>query len=70
MASSFRYNKYNENKCKCIMSINPNKREEELSKVDIYSLSSNDIIKQKFTSNNPAVSSIENLIETYRLSKN
>jgi hypothetical protein len=60
----------NENKCKCIMSINPNKREEELSKVDIYSLSSNDIIKQKFTSNNPAVSSIENLIETYRLSKN
>ena len=43
---------------------------EKLSKTDIYGLSSNDIIKQKFTATNPSVGSIENLIETYRLSKN
>jgi hypothetical protein len=56
--------------CECITSLTPTLTRTELNKTDIYGLSSNDVIKQKFTATNPSVGSIENLIETYRLSKN
>jgi len=54
--------------CECVTAIQPFKRE-KLEKENIYSLVSNDVIKQNFVSTNPSVSSTENIIEVYRLNR-
>ena len=55
-------------KCDCITKLEPLKTE-EIEKENIYSLVSNDVIKQNFVSTNPSVASTENIIEVYRLNR-